>query len=411
MRRITPVLLLTLIFALVFAPLAYAAATASGSRDAKSGDRSPGAPFATAISTVTGIAISPLLGTAAYGAFKWVGAKDEAQRAALPWFAQMKFWLPALLVVGVCAAKDSLGVALPPGLKKPLDVLEVMENKFSGLIAAGAVVPYAMETMGKLLLADHSPTAALPSFAASGLATVDLAAMDLSWLLNLLTIPFAIAVFAVVWLASHAINVLILLSPWGAIDAALKGTRTALLGLIAITAMVNPWVGALLSGIVIVIAFFVAGWAYRLMIFGLLFSWEFITGRRHRFRVAADNNPLFAGANFQGVPVRTYGRLRRNAAGGLEFAFRPWLVRPERVVALPAEVGSLAVGRGWFFSDVVAADGRTLFTLPPRYRGWEDELARTYAFGGGVRPAGFRKAWSTLREMLGGRALAAQPAT
>ena len=47
----------------------------------------------------------------------------------------------------------------------------------------------------------------------------------------------------------------------------------------------------------------------------------------------------------------------------------------------------------------------TLFSLPPRYRGHEAIVARAYLMGGGVRPAGLRKAWSALREMLGGRAV------
>ena len=72
---------------------------------------------------------------------------SDATRARLPWYAQPKFWLPALLVVAICAAKDALGATLPPGFKKPLDVLETIENKFSGLIAAGAVVPFAMDAM------------------------------------------------------------------------------------------------------------------------------------------------------------------------------------------------------------------------------------------------------------------------
>ena len=219
----------------------------------------------------------------------------------------------------------------------------------------------------------------------------------------MLTVPFGLAVFAVVWLASHAINVLILLSPWGAIDAALKAARTGLLGLITLTATMNPWLSAALSVVVIVVAYFVAGWAFRLTVFGTIFSWEFITRRRARFVLADNNNAMFAGPKLPGVPVRSYGRLRRRDDGGLEFAYRPWLVRAAVTAAVPAGSNELAVGRGAFFSDVVTMDGRTLFSLPPRYRGHEEALARAGGFGGGVKPAGLRKAWGALREMLGGR--------
>ena len=402
MKRLAPWLLLTAIVGAAVAPFAFAASSSA----ARPKDKSPGAPVATAISTVTGIAISPLLGTAGYGAYKWVQA-DDAARAKLPWYAQPSFWLPALLIVGICAAKDAFGASVPPGWKKPLDVLETIENKFSGLIAAGAVVPFAMDAFSKLLLENDSALAS-PGLAASGFATIHLAAFDLSWLLNLLTVPFGIAVFVVVWLASHAINVLILLSPWGAIDAVLKSARTALLGLVTLAATINPWWGAMLSLVVIAVSLLIAGWAFRLTVFGMIFCWEFLTRSRNRFTPRPDGNAMFAGANFPGVPVRTYGRLIKRADGELEFAFRPWLRLPERTIKVPIETPSLAVGQGLFFSNVIAADGRTFFLLPPRYRGHEPAVARNYGLGGGVRDAGLRRAWGALREMVGGPATRAE---
>ena len=81
---------------------------------------------------------------------------------------------------------------------------------------------------------DPRVLAAAPAagLAGSGLAVLPLGAADFSGLLSVLTVPLGLAVFLVVWLGSHAINVLILLSPWGAIDAGLKAARTALLGLV-----------------------------------------------------------------------------------------------------------------------------------------------------------------------------------
>jgi hypothetical protein len=401
MKRLAPLVLLFALALAIFAPLAMAAATTSAPKT----DRTPGVALAATLSTITGIAISPLLGTGAYGAYKWVTAKDDAARAALPWYAQVKFWLPALLVVGICAAKDTFGAVVPPGLKKPLDVLETIENKFSGLVAAGAVIPVALDAMAKMMFDSHPVAGAATEFVPHGVALIHLGALQSSSLLDLLTVPFGMAVFAVVWLASHAINVLILLSPWGAIDAALKAARTGLLGLVTLTSTMNPWLGAALSLVVIVVAYFVAGWAFRLTVFGSIFSWEFITGKRRRFSPAENENAMFAGPELAGVPVRTYGRLVKTAEGKLEFAYRPWLLLAPRTAGVRAEPAALAVGRGAFFSDVVADDGRTLFSLPPRYRGHEEQLARAYAMGGGVKPAGLRKAWSALREMLGGRAI------
>jgi MFS family permease len=387
-------LLMALLVCFVFPSGLWAGAEAPSGKD-----RSPGAAVSAALASVTGMAISPLLGTGIYGAYLWFDADTPAERAALPWFAQMTFWLPALLIVGVCAAKDSLAAALPPGFKKPLDVLEAVENKVSGLVAAGAVLPFTMDSLSKVLIAQGPAAPALPT----GFATLPIGAIDFSWLLTALTLPLALAVFAVVWMASHAINVLILLSPWGAVDTALKAARTGLLGLVALSAGLNPWLGALLSLAVIFVSWLVAGWSFRLTIFGTVFSWEFLTFRRLRFRPqSGTGNGVFSGPQLcaQGLPVRTYGRwLNEPENGGWRFAFRPWLVLPERSIRVSPQ--QPAIGRGLFLSTVRDGD-ETTFTLPPRYRGHEDALVALYQIEGGVQSAGLRRAWSLIRELFAG---------
>jgi len=395
MKRLAPLVLVALIIFVAITPLWAATATPP----AKS--KAPGVELAATVTAVTGMAISPLLGAGAYGAYQYaVAKKNGAPVEQLPWYAQWTFFVPALALVGACAAKDSLGAVLPPGWKKPLDVLETVENKATGLVAAGAIVPFTMDALSKMLVA------AVPSdpAASTGVAMIHLGAIDWSWLLNLLTVPFGIAVFAIVWMASHAINVLILLSPWGAIDAALKGARTALLGLLTLAATVNPWVGAALSVAVVIIAYFVAGWAFRLTVYGSVFCWDFFTLRRARFKVRPEANKLFAGGNLPGVPARTYGWLRQTDTAPV-FAYKPWLVLPERTVSLTEP--NLAVGQGLFFSTVITGKDETYFLLPPRYRGHEEELVRTYGWGG-VQPVGLRKAWSVLRELFGGTAARTQ---
>ena len=406
MKRLLPLFVLALTLSMIIAPFALAADAAKPTPAVP--DRSPGAPIAGAISTVTGMAISPLLGTGAYGAYQYFNATTPEQKAALPWFAQWAFFGPALLIVGACAAKDALGASVPPGLKKPFDVLETIENKATGLVAAGAVVPFMMAAVSKLLVGSKTAGVEGAVLESSGMAMLQVGAIDFSWLLNLLTVPFGIAMFAVVWMASHAINVLILLSPWGAIDAALKGMRTGLLGLLALSATINPWLGAALSLLVIIVAWLVAGWAFRLTCFGSVFCWDFLTLRRTRFTPKENGNKLFAGGNFPGVPPRTYGRLAQRPAGGIEFQYRPWLVMAERSALVPVDKSQLAVGKGLFFSSITANDRDTLFLLPPRYHGHEDTVARAYLMGGGVRDAGLRKAWGVMRELFGGSAAKTQ---
>jgi hypothetical protein len=378
---------------------------------------------ATQVAALTGIAISPLLGTGVYGAYHWWQAKTPAQKAALPWYASPWFWLPALLVAATCAAKDAAGATLPPGLKKPADVLETIENKVSGLVAAGAVIPMVVSTLSGFLASsasapDATGTAAAATssvashatLAAHGLATLPgvTAALDGSWLLHIAVMPLGIAAFVAVWMASHAINVLILLSPWGVIDAVLKAARTVLLGAVVLMPAINPWAGLILSLGVIFVAWLVAGWSFRLTVFGTLFSWDFFTLRRLRFRPRPVANRMFSSALLKriGVPMRSYGRLFNEPENGrIVFAWRPWLVMPLRRVEV--RMDNPAVARGLFFSTI-ASDRDTALILPPRYRGHEGAIAEFYAFEGGVREAGLLRAWSSLRELFGGGAARTQ---
>lgn len=406
MKRLPSWIACAVLFALALAPMRAAEASAPAADD-----KSPVAPYAKAVATVTGVAISPLLGTGALGVYEAWQAETPEQKAALPWYAQATFFIPALLIVGVCAAKDSLGAVVPPGLKKPLDVLETIENKASGLVAAGAVVPFTMTSLSKMIVASAPGAPAGDALLHTGTATVAVGAIDWSWLLSILTVPLGIAVFLVVWLASHAINALILLSPWGAIDAVLKSARTGLLGLITITAMLNPWISAALSLVVILVAYLVAGWAFRLTVFGAIFSWDFLTFRKGRFQVAEKGENLLFSSNTltkQGVPMRTYGRLRHEPENGkIVFRYRPWLVLPERTADV--KLSSAAVGKGLFISSIQDGEN-TAFVLPPRYRGHEDAVVRAYAIEGGVRDAGLLKAWSALKELFGGGSARAQVA-
>jgi hypothetical protein len=400
MKRFAPITVLVFVLGLLSLPLwaaQPAAAKAKGNEPP-----SAGLELAKTVTQVTGIAISPLLGVSAVGAYQWFGAHTQAEKAALPWFANPLVWITGSLLVGACAFKDSFGAMIPPGMKKPFDVLETVENKVSGLVASGAVVPVLVGTMSKLMV--HGQQGAALESHLHGLATIlPFAAMDTSWLLNLLMVPLAVAVYAVVWIASHAITVLILLSPWGAVDAVLKSARTALLGLVSATAFIDPVVGVTLSLAIIVVAYLVAGWAFRLTVFGTVFCWDFFTGRRHRFTPLADGNWVFTAREIAGVPTRTYGRLCQAADGTLTLRFKPWLVLPERTLAVPRE--GLVVGKGVFYSEVLgheaAADKvTTLLLLPPRYVGHEELLARTYRISG-TCDVGLRRAWSWIKEALG----------
>ena len=355
----------------------------------------PGVEMARAISEITGVAISPLLGVSTVGAWRYFHATTPQQRAKLPWFAQPWFWITGFVLVTACFLKDTVGITAPRLLKKPLDVADAIEHKISGLIAAGAFVPLVIAVF---------PQAQTES-ALQG-STGFLAMIDLSYLGNGLLVPIALVAYFFVFLASNAINVLILLSPFAVLDTALKGFRLLVLATVAATALASPWLGAAWALVIVFIAYFIAGWSFRLSHFGLIFIWDIVTLRSGRFVPKPGGNRMLLARAINTVPARTYGTLRRDEAGNLILQYRPWLVLPRRTLALPQ--GQYAIGQGLFYSQIMRVTDRGLsavMLLPPRYRGHEQELVTIYGLAG-VRDAGLRAVGRWLRETLPFRAQA-----
>ena len=375
---------------LVIALFCFGVFTAQGQTQATTASKAPGAAIAQQVSLLTGIAISPLLGSSAYGCYLYFKAPPE-QRATLPWFSQMWFWLPGLLICAVCFIKDTAGNALPTVVKKPFDIIDAFEHKISGLVATGAVVPFLM-----MMTKDPGTSQAV-------LSSMGVAALDFSWLYNLFIIPVSMIAFFFVFMASNAISVLIILSPFTTVDAALKGIRLALLGTIAGTALANPWVGLAWALFIIVASYFISGWSFRLSHLGVSYLWDFFTFRRRWFKPKAARNRMFLGKRINKVPARTYGTVFRDEKGLLTFKYRPWLILPERQMTLPA--GQYAVGKGLVNSEIQKVEGektRTVFLLPPRYRGHEEELVKIYGLVD-VRPIGLNAALKWLKEFFVGK--------
>jgi len=349
---------------------------------------------------ITGVAISPLMGVGAVGAWQYFHATTPEQKQQLHWFSNPLFWVPALLLAAACFVKDAWGTVLPAPVKKPLDVAETIEHKISALVMAGAFVPIAASIF-------HSVSSGGGD---SMLTGAHLAAIDFSWLYNIIMVPIALAAYVIVFIASNAINVLILLSPITVVDAALKAFRTALIGSIAATSLANPWMGAAWALIIIGICYLIGGWSFRLTHYGLVFVWDFVTGRRRRFTPDKTENKMFLGRKIEKVPARTYGRLRLNENGRLILKYKPWLILAERTLTLPE--GKYAVGKGMFFSEILQLDGdkaRSALLLPPRYRTHEEELLAIYGLTD-VRDIGLRAAWQWLKGMMGFKTKTTAPA-
>jgi hypothetical protein len=365
----------------------------------------PGVGIAQTLTTITGVAISPLLGVSAVGCYQYCKAETDEQRAKLPWFASPVFWVPAFILLAACFLKDTAGTALPTAVKKPFDALETVEHKISTLVATGAFVPIMVGIIHEANSTGGQPTL---SMSALGFAAVSMP----NWLYDILVTPVAMFMFFIVCLASNAINILILLSPFTTVDAALKTFRATILasvvGMGAIGSWTgHPWIGAIWSLGIIVFSYFIAGWSFRLSHFGLVFVWQFFTGGRFRFKPDAKQNNMFLGRKAEKVPTRTFGKLSRNDEGALVFNYRPWLVLPQHTLVLPA--GNYEAGRGLFYSEIMRVEGdsaRTVFLLPPHYRGHEEEIARIYNLAG-TRDVGLRAAWSWFKSLFTGAKTAA----
>ncbi len=345
----------------------------------------PGVEVAQAISTITGVAISPLLGVGAIGAWKYSKTPPE-KRAGLPWFAQPWFWVPALLLVTLVFVKDTAGAALPTALKKPLDVAEVFENKISALVAAGAFVPIIA------LIAQAAAEADQASYQGTLLA-----AFNPTSLLSFITVPVAIMAFFVVWMVSHVINVLIIVSPFTTVDAALKSVRLALLSSVTLTSFAHPYVGAAWALIIIAVSYFLAGWSLRLTVFGTVFAWDYVTFHSARTKPDPERNHVFTAKAIEEAPIRSYGRLTREANGRLVLTYRPWLVLPARQQALPE--GTYAIGRGLLHPELLKVEGEethAVITLPPRYNGHEEELNHIYQLAG-IQSVGLQAWWDWIK--------------
>jgi hypothetical protein len=369
------------------------AEAATSSSSSSLGTSNPTGDLSAAITQITGIAISPLLGIGAVGAVKYFRA-DAATRPKLPWFAQPWFFAPALLLVAVCFLKDTAGVAVPTALKKPLDLAEVFENKVSGLIATGAIVPIAYSAFQAF---DKTT---------SSLDGSSFAAIDLSPVYNVLMVPVALAVYAVVWLVSHTINILILISPFSSVDAALKSFRTAILSSVVLSHWFSDTLGLLWAGVIILVCALLSGWAFRLLVYGNTIAWDLVSFHSRRLQFKGGSAVTFLARKWAGVPVRTRGKIERNAGGTLVFTYRPWLVLPVRSIELPA--GRYAIGRGVLHPSLILLDGvedSDVANFPPRFSSHESALAEVSG-ATEIRDTGIRAAWSWLKGCFGGNTTA-----
>ncbi|OYW76697.1 MAG: hypothetical protein B7Z37_07805 [Verrucomicrobia bacterium 12-59-8] len=364
----------------------------------------PGVSLSEGISEITGVAISPLLGVSAMGV--WTYYKTEPHlRHRLPWYCHPGVWGTGLGLILICFLKDFLGTAAPPLVKKPLDFLELFENKLSALVATVGFVPLVALAMAHF---NKVQPQALNALADSGLAVMPLASViDFSVHTPWISIPVAIIAFGVVWLSSHALNVLIALSPFGIVDAGLKLIKLGLMALVVGSSLIHPYAGAVVSLLLIFVGMLLAGWSFRLTLFGMLMGSDFLLNKRATATDVETGVKGFLARRTEGVPARTLVRLKQDPAGRPVLTYHPWLVLPERRIALAD--ADMVICKGLLHPSLAQrhapapASVRSTLILLPRYRRLEDTIARHFGCQevmDGALLRGFKAMRQWLVEML-----------
>jgi len=335
------------------------------------------------ITQITGLAINPLLVLIVIGVYEyyWPTAGKTPPLHANPWF-----WgsLCALLAF-------SLGLRLLtpliPGFGKLLKGVILVEQKIMGLLTAGLLIPtiaLTMENTG-LTSSDHAQVAVAGIFGTSGYVVAGL------------------LIYSVVWVVSHVIDSLVLLSPFALIDATLLTMRGALLAILGVAYLIEPAISAGICCVLIVICFLIAGWCIRINILASTFAFDLLTLRCKWMRPNQWPIRVFITGKSGLAPTRTRGLLERDP-DGLRVRWRRFYWPIKRSTVLHR--GSAKLVRGVVWSELYAESSpKVLVTLilPPRYFNhdqWITEHLEIPAENGTIRRgvAGvvdfFRNIWS-----------------
>lgn len=321
-----------------------------------------GAAAATAFNEATGVALTPLLGLTILGAARWYVTAPEL-RAALPFHQQPWFWGTGLALVLIFFFGHRV-----PVIDRAFKVFKTWENKASALLALPLVslaVAKALSSQATVAVTHAWRWVVPTAYAADGhAATLDSAVATVAAFLA------ALAITSAIWLLGHAVNVLVLVSPWAPVDWALKGGKALIIVLLTAASAWSPKAGLVISALYALVALLLAGWTFRLMVFGTVFTNDLLWRRRAH----AGDARCFSAAGLRGVKPRTWGWLRVDG-DQLRFVWRPWVVLPKRSVPVVAD--AVVLERGVLGPVLAREAGGALVRFPPRYRGHEETLAHT----------------------------------
>ena len=361
---------------IVFAVIAVAQTGEDQAQTALKG----GEKVSTALATVTSTAISPLVGVCVIGAWQYYHT-PKTQRDQLPLIQKPKFWIPIITLLVLIFIKDTFG-GFAPLVKKPLDAAEVLFVNHAALVLVA--FPFVLEQVSQVM--GFTSWKGLLAYIFSG-PVVYAATPESSGAHHAFGVATAVlytvvglVVTFVVWLVGHSFDVLAMISPFPFLDFLLKAVRNTIFAILAITALLSPKLGLLLSLGVIVVSFLIFGWALRMAFFGTVFAWSLLRVLMMEVQVKpnrGDRVPTFT-ARVSKLPRRTFGHLSLSEDGTLLFCYRRLLVGPQNTIKV-GRSESFAVGQAVFFPTVIEPIESTdkhqvTFRLLPTYRGAEENV-------------------------------------
>jgi hypothetical protein len=200
---------------------------------------------------------------------------------------------------------------------------------------------------------------------------------DYRWLF----LPLGVAGFLVVWMTSHAINLLILLCPFSIVDLGLKFFKVLIVTVLMLSYVINPILGALISLGLIAFTAYLAPKVFRFSYFVTLLSFDLITPWRSKKTSQPDNAHAFLADGSLGAPRHTYGRIKKTSEGIMIFRYRPKLIMKARTIELRAE--NRVIRKGMLYPVILQTRPgheklKSAIILPPRYRRIEHLVAENF---------------------------------
>lgn len=362
------------------------------------------------ISKATGFAISPILGISVLGAYTYYTTPVEL-RDRIPWHASPTFWGPLLAVLLGIILKDTSKIVLPKIIIMPLDAIEALLEKNASAVLGLLVILSSITGRGieQMRLAGHAPHFAFLSSAYAAEGITGTAAALPSGLVELGILSILVTVvFGLVWVVSQSFNFLIFLCPFSWLDLLLTLSKNALIALLLGACLINPFLGLLVSSIIILISLFLFAGSYRFVIFGTIFSADILLRKSRKQALESERIKAFSGSAVAGAPSLSYGFLTTRDSR-LVFHYRPWLFLPLQSITTPFRSEHCDAGTGTV-SPVIVTTGKnknsslTLFRLRPLYHYHEQRIVELLGLRG-IRDVAFgktiRDGYRWLLEQLG----------